>query len=150
MTLTFRPAIREDVPAIVALLADDHLGNDRETAPMDIYLTAFDRIASEGDNELIVGVDSMGAVQATYQITYTTGLSLAGTRRATVEGVRVARPLRGTGRGRAMLHDAETRASAAGCGLIQLAMNTSRTESHRFYEAIGFTPSHIGFKRYLK
>ena len=48
-----------------------------------------------------------------------------------------------------MFADVERRARGAGCGLIQLTMNKSRTDSHRFYERLGFTASHIGFKRYL-
>ena len=149
MTLTYRPAHRVDIRAIVALMADDQLGAGREGASPGTYLSAFDAIQAEPHNELIVGVDVDGVVQATYQITYTSGISLAAARRATVESVRVARPLRGQGFGRAMFNDIDARARAAGCALIQLAMNQTRQGSHRFYEAIGFTPSHIGFKRYL-
>ncbi len=70
-------------------------------------------------------------------------------RRAQIEAVRVASHLRGKGLGRQMFDDVEARARAAGCGLIQLSMNQSRIGSGRFYETIGFTPSDIGFKRYL-
>ncbi len=149
MTLTFRFAEPEDIPAILALLSDDDLGSGREVADMAVYARAFDEIRAQDGNDLIVGVDAEGAVQATYQLTIMAGFSLAGARRAQVENVRVARQLRGKGYGRLMFQDAEIRARAAGAALIQLDMNKTRTDSHRFYEAIGFTPSHIGFKRYL-
>lgn len=149
MTLTFRHARRVDLPTIIALMADDRLGSGREVASLEAYLTAFDAITAEPHNELIVGVNADEIVQATYQITYTAGISMAASHRATVESVRVARHLRGQGYGRAMFKDIEIRARAADCVLIQLAMNQTRTESRRFYEVIGFTPSHIGFKRYL-
>lgn len=149
MTIRFRPATRADVPDVVALMADDMLGKGRETADMAHYLAAFDTMEREGGNSLIVGEDAAGAVVATYQLTFISGLSLSATRRAQVEGVRVAGHLRGQGVGGEMFADAEARARQAGCGLIQLTMNKSRTDSHRFYERLGFTASHIGFKRYL-
>lgn len=149
MTIRFREAVRTDVAAVVALMADDMLGKTREAADMAQYLAAFDAMQREGANSLIVGEDDAGAVVATYQLTFISGLSLSATRRAQVEGVRVADHLRGKGVGAQMFADVERRARAAGCGLIQLTMNKSRTDSHRFYERLGFTASHIGFKRYL-
>jgi len=149
MTVRFRPGTRADVPAVVALMADDMLGSTRETADMEQYLAAFDAMQREGANTLIVGEDDSGAVVATYQLTFISGLSLSATRRAQVEGVRVAGHLRGQGVGARMFADVERRAREADCGLIQLTMNKSRTDSHRFYESLGFTASHIGFKRYL-
>ena len=41
------------------------------------------------------------------------------------------------------------RARAAGCGQMQLTTNRSRTDAHRFYDRLGFTPSHIGYKKAL-
>ncbi len=38
---------------------------------------------------------------------------------------------------------------AAGCGLLQLTSNASRSDALRFYQGAGFTPSHIGFKKPL-
>jgi GNAT superfamily N-acetyltransferase len=146
--IEFRVARREDVPAIVGLLADDMLGGSREISGMERYLGAFDDIAREGGNEVIVG-EQDGAVVATYQITFISGLSLAATRRAQIESVRVAAHLRGQGVGRAMFADAEARARAAGCKLMQLTMNAARTGSHAFYRSLGFEASHVGFKRAL-
>lgn len=148
MTVVFREARRDDVPAVVAMLSDDMLGTSRETAPMETYLAAFDRMAAEGGNLLIVGEEA-GEIVATYQLTFIAGLSLAATRRAQVESVRVAGSRRGGGIGAAMMADAEARARAAGCGLLQLTMNRARTDSHRFYERQGFTGSHVGFKKVL-
>lgn len=146
--IRFRPATADDVPEVVALLTDDVLGAAREGREARAYLAAFGRMLAEGNNHLIVGED-MGRVIATYQITYITGLSLKATRRAQVESVRVAADLRGRGIGAALMRDAETRAREAGCSLIQLTTNRSRQDAHRFYERLGFTPSHIGYKRDL-
>ncbi|MEZ5714142.1 MAG: GNAT family N-acetyltransferase [Paracoccaceae bacterium] len=149
MRLSFREATADDVPAVVALLADDPLGATRERQDMTAYLAAFEAMQAEGANRLYVGEDTAGRVVATYQLTLISGLSLAASRRAQVESVRVASDLRGRGLGQRMFADIEARARAEGCRLIQLTMNASRTDSRRFYEALGFEPSHVGFKRYL-
>ena len=143
-----RPAVRGDVPAIVALLRDDALGAARETADEETYLAAFDRMAAEGCSVLIVG-ELEGRLVATCQLSVLTGLSLRATRRAQVESVRVAVDLRGRGIGRALMADVEARARAAGCTLIQLTSHKDRDRARRFYEGLGFTPSHVGYKRSL-
>lgn len=147
--IRFRDATRADVPAVIALLVDDVLGQSREDTDPGRYLTAFDAMQSEGGNTLIVGEDQDGAIVATYQLTFISGLSLRAARRAQIESVRVASALRGRGIGEAMFADAEARARAAGCSLMQLTMNASRTDSHRFYKRLGFQPTHTGFKRVL-
>ncbi|UXX84465.1 GNAT family N-acetyltransferase [Roseovarius pelagicus] len=147
--IRFRPATRTDVPAVIALLVDDDLGKAREQGDMSVYLAAFDAMQSEGGNHLIVGEDGTGRILATYQITFISGLSLRAARRAQIESVRVASDLRGQGVGRQMFADAEARAREAECSLMQLTMNQSRTESNQFYHALGFIPSHTGFKRTL-
>ncbi len=148
MSVKFRAATRADVSAVLDLLRDDPLGAARETADQSDYLAAFDRMQREGANHLIVG-EQDGRVVATYQITYISGLSLRATRRAQVESVRVASDLRGQGIGEALFADAEARARAAECRLIQLTTNASRDRAQAFYERLGFTPSHIGYKRVL-
>ena len=147
--IRFRDATRQDVPAVVALLADDALGAAREGADLAPYLAAFDAMqAEEGANTLIVG-EAAGRIVATCQLTVISGLSLRASRRAQVESVRVAAGLRGRGIGAALMAEAEARARAAGCTLLQLTTNRARGEAHRFYERLGYTPSHLGFKKPL-
>lgn len=148
MSVSFRHATRDDVAAVLALLRDDALGAQREGASEDTYLVAFEAMRAEGGNHLIVG-ELDGRVVATYQLTFISGLSLRATRRAQIESVRVASGLRGQGIGEAMLADAEARARAAGCGLVQLTMNAGRDDARRFYERNGFVASHVGFKKPL-
>ncbi|HWL56082.1 MAG TPA: GNAT family N-acetyltransferase [Paracoccus sp. (in: a-proteobacteria)] len=148
MTVTFRAASRDDVPAVVALLSDDALGRSRETDDPAPYLAAFDAMQAEGANHLIIGTTG-DEVVACYQITFISGLSLTASRRAQIEGVRVAGHLRGQRIGEALIGDAEARARAAGCTLLQFTTNKSRADAHRFYDRLGFTPSHIGYKKSL-
>lgn len=148
MSVIFRTATHDDVADIVAMLADDMLGKARETAPLHRYLTAFDQIEAEGNSLIIVG-ELSGQIVACYQLTIISGLSLSAARRALLEGVRVAASHRGQKIGRALMADAELRARGAGCSLMQLTTNKSRIDAHRFYDRLGFTPSHIGYKKTL-
>lgn len=149
MMLEWRHAIRDDIPQIVALLADDPLGAGRETGDLVKYYAAFDLMQTEGGNHLLVAKDGDGRVMATYQLTFVSGLSRKASRRAIVESVRVASHLRGQGLGEALMLDAEARAKAAGCSLIQLTSDGTRTAAHRFYARLGYAASHVGFKKPL-
>ncbi|MDM7255472.1 MAG: GNAT family N-acetyltransferase [Paracoccus sp. (in: a-proteobacteria)] len=144
----FRPATRDDIVHVVALLGDDLLGKTRETQDLATYLAAFDAMQAEGGNHLIVG-EKDGQIGACYQITFISGLSLSAARRAQVEGVRIASHLRGQGYGVLLFEDAEARARAAGCTLFQLTSNKARDSAHRFYDRIGMVPSHLGYKKHL-
>lgn len=146
--IMFRDAREEDVAAVIALLSDDILGAGREKAEQDVYVQAFRAMQAEGNNNLIVG-ETNGQVVACYQITFISGLSLSAARRAQAEGVRVASDQRGKKIGEAMMTDAEQRARDAGCGLLQFTSNKTRNNAHRFYDRMGFTPSHIGYKKPL-
>ncbi|WP_062560767.1 GNAT family N-acetyltransferase [Paracoccus aminovorans] len=146
--VAFREARRDEVPAVLALLRDDPLGRGRESGDLAPYLAAFDAMQAEAANRLIVGLLGDDVI-ACYQLTCISGLSLTAARRAQIEGVRVRPDLRGQGIGAALIRDAETRARAAGCTLLQFTTNRSRTDAHRFYDRLGFTASHIGYKKSL-
>lgn len=146
--ILFGPAKRDDIAAIVAMLADDALGRSREGGDLAPYQQAFDTMQAEGNNHLIAGRQA-DRIVACYQITFISGISLTAARRAQIEGLRVAPDLRGQGIGAMLIQDAEKRARAAGCRLIQFTTNRARTDAHRFYDRMGFTPSHIGYKKPL-
>lgn len=147
--IDWRPTQAGDVMAVVALLADDDLGRAREAEDPAPYLAAFAAMQAEGNNHLFVGTDSAGAICATYQLTFISGLSRRASRRAQIESVRVAAGLRGQGIGAQLMADAEARARAAGCSLIQLTTDQSRHRAHAFYAGLGYAPSHLGFKKSL-
>jgi GNAT superfamily N-acetyltransferase len=151
--LSFREARREDLPAIIAMLADDGLGGTRETPLPEgvdpVYETAFDELATQSGNRLIVA-ERDGALVGTMQLVIIPGLSRHGARRAQIEAVRVARPVRGQGIGDALLRHAIDEARAAGCALVQLTSDKRRGRAHIFYERVGFVATHVGFKMALK
>ncbi len=146
LSLLFRRARRDDVPAIVAMLADDPLGAAREGDPSDErYLAAFDRIDADPYDELIVA-ERDGKVIGTMHLTYLAGLSRLGAERCQIEAVRVAASSRGEGLGRRMIQWGIDRARARGCAMVQLTSDKSRADAHRFYDSLGFTASHEGYK----
>ncbi|GIG67429.1 GNAT family N-acetyltransferase [Phytomonospora endophytica] len=147
--LHIRPATVEDVPAIVAMLADDMLGKSREdAADLTPYLAAF-AVADADPHQHIVVAERDGRVVGTLQLTVIYGLSLKAATRGQVEGVRIHRDERGTGLGTTLMEWAATRAKELGCSLIQLSSNSARTDAHRFYERLGYSGSHIGYKMNL-
>jgi GNAT superfamily N-acetyltransferase len=148
LALIFRDAGKDDVPALVAMLADDPLGQRREGADMSPYLAAFDDIAANPMHQLIVG-EMDGRIVATCQLTILAGLSRMGAKRALVEAVRVAGDLRSQGIGEALMAQCEARARAAGAGVLQLTTDKSRLRAHAFYDRLGFSASHIGYKKTL-
>lgn len=143
--IVFRRAVAADVPAIVALLADDRLGAAREKPGDPAYGAAFAAIAAD-PNQLLAVAERDGAVVGCLQLTFIPGLSHRGAWRGQVESVRVSATQRGTGLGRRMLGWAIGECRARGCTMVQLTSDASRTDARRFYEALGFTASHLGFK----
>jgi len=150
--LTIRPATIDDVPAVVQMLADDFLGEKRERFedPLpETYVEAFREIENDPNNELIVA-ESEGEIVGTFQLTYTPSLSFQGSKRCTVESVRVDTKLRGQGIGREMMFWAIERAKEKGCISMQLTTHSERKNAHRFYEQLGFKTTHLGMKLTLK
>ncbi len=148
---SIRRARADDLPAIVALLADDALGATREDAsiPLDPrYGQAFQAIDRD-PNQLLAVVDRGGAVVGCMQLTFLPGLSRRGAWRGQIEGVRVAAGERGAGIGATMMAWAVEASRARGCTLLQLTTDKSRTDAHRFSERLGFHASHEGMKLVL-
>jgi ribosomal protein S18 acetylase RimI-like enzyme len=144
-----RRACRGDVPALVALLADDPLGRGRETAPPETYLAAFDAVDASAEQLLVVVTSAGAEVVGTLQLSFIPGLSRGGALRGQIEAVRVHRDHRNRGLGRALVEWAVEECRARGCALVQLTSDRSRVDAHRFYEALGFVHSHAGLKRAL-
>ena len=150
-TLTFRAARREDLPAIVAMLADDALGATRERIETPLprsYFDAFEAIARNPDNELAVACAGERVVGA-LQLTFIPGLSHQGAWRCLIESVRVVADARGQGIGQAMMAWVIGHAKERGARIVQLTTHSSRDDAQRFYRRLGFEASHVGMKRTL-
>lgn len=150
-SLSFRLAMRSDVPDIVRMLADDPLGATREAfaSPLpDSYYAAFDAIDQDPNNELVVATLSDRLV-GVLQITFIPYLTYRGSWRALIEGVRVDSTVRSSGIGRQLFEWAIARARERGCRMVQLTSDKARPDAIRFYENLGFVASHEGLKLHL-
>jgi GNAT superfamily N-acetyltransferase len=146
-----RDAREADLPAIVALYADDDLGSTREQPGEPLaaeYRRAFADVEADPRTRLVVAeVD--GAVVGTLQLSFLPHVVRRGGERAQIEAVRVSSSHRGSGLGRQLLTWAVERARERGCVLLQLTTDAARPDAHRFYESLGFTASHVGMKLLL-
>jgi GNAT superfamily N-acetyltransferase len=140
-----RLATEADIPAILALLADDPLGRTREGGADAAVEAAFVEIERDPSNAIYV-IDIAGEVVGCAQLTIIPGLSRRGMKRAQIEAVRVSSKRRGEGIGRWFLERLIAVAREKGCGLVQLTSDKRRPEAHRFYGSLGFVASHEGFK----
>ncbi|MBC2902889.1 GNAT family N-acetyltransferase [Streptomyces cupreus] len=144
--LEIRPATADDVAAIVAMLADDPLGAQRES-PDDLspYMSALERL-NRDPNQYLMVAEREGRVVGTLQLTLIPGLSRKGATRSIIEAVRIHADERGSGLGTQFIEWAVEESRRQGCQLVQLTSDASRTDAHRFYERLGFEASHVGFK----
>ncbi|GGY55987.1 GNAT family acetyltransferase [Streptomyces geysiriensis] len=147
--LEIRPLTENDLPAVVAMLADDPLGAQRES-PDDLspYLAALERLSGDPNQHLVVAVRGSRVV-GTLQLTIVPGLSRRGAVRSIIEGVRIHADERGSGLGTQLIEWAVDESRRQGCQLVQLTSDKTRSDAHRFYERLGFSASHTGFKLQL-
>jgi GNAT superfamily N-acetyltransferase len=147
--VVLRVAVRADLPALVALIADDEFGSCRDGIGTAEDLVAYERAFEAIDrdcNHVLPAADSDVGVVGTLQLSFLPGLARRGSWRAQIESVRVAAAVRGQGLGALMIGWAVAEATARACSLVQLTSDKQRTEAHRFYERLGFRATHEGMK----
>jgi ribosomal protein S18 acetylase RimI-like enzyme len=145
-SVTIRRARHDDVAAIVAMLADDHLGRARERLEHLLpasYREAFERLDADPNITLVVAEEA-GRVVGSLQLCILPGLSSQGASRGLIEDVRVASDRRSRGIGEQLVQWAISEARARGCRLVELLTHQTRVDAQRFYERLGFTKSHVG------
>ena len=137
-----------DLPRILQLLADDELGQLRETlqtTPHDDYLRAFTAIDND-PNQYLAVFEKNDEIIGCLQISFIPGLSRRGALRGQIESVRVAANVRGNGYGTLMMAWAIEKCREQECSLVQLTSDKTRKDAQRFYQELGFVSSHEGFK----
>lgn len=150
-TVTLRDATDADLDALMALLADDPVsaarGDVADASDRPRYTAALRAVVEDPANALLVAQDQAGRLMGTFQLTRIPGMARQGSTRLLVEAVRVRSDLRSSGIGGAMMRwVTDVAAPALGVSLVQLTSDAARTDAHRFYERLGFTGSHVGFK----
>jgi len=150
--IVFRRATRDDLPSIVALLADDEIGRLREDPRLPLareYLDAFEAIEADQNQILAVACDGE-VVVGTLQITFLPGIARKGAWRGQIEAVRIDERYRKSGLGQRLFDWAISQCRSRGCSLVQLTTDKTRGDAHRFYDKLGFEASHEGYKLALR
>ena len=146
-SISIRRARREDVEAIVKMLADDPLGSGRERIEDPLpacYFAGFEAVDHDPRIQLVVAEDSDGLVVGCLELCILPGLSSQGASRGLIEDVRVASHCRSLGIGEKLVTWAIFEARTRGCRLVELLTHHTRLDAQRFYKRLGFQPSHVG------
>ncbi len=142
----FRLATINDIPKMVELLCDDFIGNIREDLScMQGYEYAFEEIKKDHNQHLVVmmlGVNIIGM----FHLTIIPSLSDRGSKRGSLESVRIDKKERNKGFGTKMITYAVNLAKEKGAVFVQLTTNKLRLDAIRFYQTLGFVASHEGLK----
>jgi GNAT superfamily N-acetyltransferase len=146
--VVIRPARDDDLARIVELFEHGSLTGGKED-PSDLapYRAALADIAA-GTGAMLVA-QAGDEVVGVCQLIIFRHLQARGGLCAEIESVHVHPDRRGSGIGRVLMEAAIARARDLGCYRVQLTSNKARPDAHRFYAALGFEPSHQGFKLML-
>jgi GNAT superfamily N-acetyltransferase len=152
--LVIRPAEEAELGRIAELLVLGAVpaGPPSTEDPDDLgpYSAAWRDIVDAGDGGVVLVAVLAEEVVGVCQLIVFRHLQAHGGLCAEFESVHVHPDHRGTGVGGALLGEAIVRARALGCYRVQLTSNAGRPDAHRFYERLGFVPSHVGFKLRLR
>lgn len=154
-TINYRKATITDLRFIIAMLADDELGQTRESfnpenqIPQE-YQLAFKKIDADANQELMVAADENHEIIGAFQLTFIQHLTYQGGIRAQIEAVRIRTDKRGQGIGKSMFLWAINRAKERNAHLLQLTTDKKRPAALEFYKSLGFKNSHEGMKLHFK
>lgn len=151
LDLNIRRANVEDLIGIIALLINDELGKSRECLTPELdsrYLEAFNKINNDPNQYLMV-VELDNFTVGSCHATLIPSLTFTGSTRLQIEAVRIKEDYRGRGIGEEMISEAIRYGKSNGASIIQLTTNKQRPSALRFYEKLGFKPTHVGMKLYL-
>lgn len=142
--IEIRLATEADVDPVFELIQGDAFVFEPGTR--EDYAGAFTEVLAHPDNELVVA--TLGSeIVGTLQLTFIPGLGIR--RRALVESVRVREDVRNLRIGTRLMEWVFDRARARNCSLVQLTTNAARKDAQRFYQRLGFKPTHVGMKLFL-
>ena len=147
-----QPRVREareaDLPRLVELLAQLSLDEPREdTGPPlpESYRRALAEIDADPRQQLLV-LEADGRILGSLALMFIPNLSHQGRPYAIVENVVADEAERGGGLGDVLMRHAIDEARRAGCYKLSLTSNRRRADAHRFYERLGFSATHEGYR----
>jgi GNAT superfamily N-acetyltransferase len=146
--LLVRRAVAEDLPDLLALLAQLHEEEAPQSVSEELSATFAEILASRMRALLVASRD--GALVGTLDLLVVANLTRGGRPWAGIENVVVDAACRRRGVGRALISVAVDVAREAGCSKLQLISREERGPAHELYIRSGFTDPVRGFRRYLE
>jgi GNAT superfamily N-acetyltransferase len=110
----------------------------------DVYGQALQRMQDAGQRLFVLEQD--GRILGTLVLVIVPNLSHNTAPYAIIENVIVESALRSQGHGAQLIRHAVEEARRAGCYKVSLTSSKRRPDAHRFYERLGFTATHEGFR----
>ena len=151
-SITLLPATREDLPAIVDLLIKTRLAvlakQPAKRATSD-HMRRHLRRSTAIRHSCPSSQPTAWKWSRPYSCRSSQAWRVVGHFERRSKPVRVAANHRSRSLGVAMFQWAIDEARRRGCALVQPTTDKSRADAHRFYERLGFTASHEGFKLQL-
>ncbi len=147
-SVLIRDAVEADLPFITGLIDSDDVSSRRDPVRQtdaDDQREALLAITQDPNHRLLVA-EFDGQPVGSFQLSFIPGVSRRGAWRGQIESVRVDPDFRGQNLGTEMMNWAISECRNRGCGLVQLTSDKQRDAAHRFYERLGFSPTHTGFK----
>ena len=133
--IEIRPATRNDLSAILALMVD--IETDDQVLDLPAAEAIFERMQSY-PNYIIYVTVAEGKVIGTFSLLIMDNLAHLGAPSGIVEDVVVHSSWRGQGIGKQMMQFAMQQCQKAGCYKMALSSNLRRDRAHKFYDQLGF------------
>ncbi|MFN8558014.1 MAG: GNAT family N-acetyltransferase [Dehalococcoidia bacterium] len=151
--VVIREATEADLPRLLQLYHElSQMGSTPEAAAREVtpeHRAAL-RALHDDPRATCFVVEAEGQVQGTLTLYVLPNITHGGRPYALVESVVVAAERRGGGLGARLMAHAERVAGERGCYRVILTSNVRRVDAHRFYERIGYHPSHKGMSKYAE
>jgi GNAT superfamily N-acetyltransferase len=151
MNLSHKKASKSDLPRLVELLIDDELGSKRDgdfEKNKKSYEDMFDLIDKDPNQYLMVILQE-DKIIGTCHLTLVPSLTYKGKIRCQIEALRVCSKMRGKGMGHWVIREAIEWGKKNKAKIFQLTADKRRERVKKFYESLGFVPTHDGYKMNL-
>ncbi len=147
--MLIRDARPDDLPRLLTLLREDTIREvSEDLSDLTPYVNALAEIVGSDHSTVLVG-ELDGDVIATAQVSWQRRLMYRAGLVCQIESVRVSSAHRRNGYGAELINWIIADAQHRGCARVELTSNTQRLDARRFYQRLGFIPSHVGMKLYL-
>ena len=132
-----RQVTHDDLPALLALIADYQRFYDNASPDDDHNAAFFGGFVAQSDRGMLIGAYDEDGVPAGYTCLYWTYSSISATDVVLLNDLYVRRARRGAGVGEALIAAAREVAVERGCSHVRWATTLDNRRAQRLYERVG-------------